>query len=235
VKVLVVADRDGSSAAFAARLEAHGWAVTPAGDPAGMVDGPFDAAVDLCVADHERKHAALPALEAALLEEAPLLSSCHASSATATATRLQRPERLVGFALLEPWTERATVECARALQTAEPYAEAAERFWTGIGFAPVWVGDSAGLVLPRIVSCLANEAAFALMERVAGPEDIDRAMELGTRYPRGPLAWAETIGLHRVVATLDALAAEQGDDRYRVAPLLRHAALARASWSAARS
>jgi 3-hydroxybutyryl-CoA dehydrogenase len=46
-------------------------------------------------------------------------------------------------------------------------------------------------------------------------------MMLGTRYPRGPLAWAELIGLDHVLATLDALAAEQGDDRYRAAPLLR--------------
>jgi 3-hydroxybutyryl-CoA dehydrogenase len=232
-RVAVLADRDAATGGLAERLASGGWTVAEWTAPAGDPDEPFDAAIDLCVADRARKEALLPRLEMALADGAPLLSSCHAAAATVSAALLRDPARLVGFALLEPIAERSTVECARGLQTAEPYASAAADLWRSAGFEPVWVGDCAGLVLPRIVACLANEAAFALMERVAAPEDIDRAMELGTRYPRGPLAWAEAIGLHRIVATLDALAAEQGDDRYRVASLLRHAAVARASWSSA--
>ena len=50
---------------------------------------------------------------------------------------------------------------------------------------------------------------------------------LGTRYPRGPLSWAEHVGLDHVLAIMDGLAAEHGDDRYRAAPLLRKMAAAR--------
>lgn len=46
-------------------------------------------------------------------------------------------------------------------------------------------------------------------------------MTLGVNYPKGPLAWAGEIGHERVVAVLDHLRAEYGEDRYRVAPLLR--------------
>ena len=46
-------------------------------------------------------------------------------------------------------------------------------------------------------------------------------MRLGFNYPRGPLEWADRIGLEHVVATLDALYEELHEERYRAAPLLR--------------
>lgn len=85
----------------------------------------------------------------------------------------------------------------------------------------MWVADSTALVLPRLVACLANEAHYAVQERVAAPADVDRAMKLGTRYPYGPLEWADLIGPADVLATLDALAADIEPSRYRAAPRLR--------------
>jgi len=180
-----------------------------------------DVGIDFCVPVDEVKRRAIALLDRSLPAGAPLLTCCHAASATTLAAGCAHPDEIAGFALLPPWEGRSTVECARALQTSDATVAVAEDVWRAIGLEPVWVGDSAGFVLPRIVACLANEAFFALMERTASAEDIDRAMMLGTRYPRGPLAWAELIGLDHVLATLDALAAEQGDDRYRAAPLLR--------------
>jgi 3-hydroxybutyryl-CoA dehydrogenase len=86
---------------------------------------------------------------------------------------------------------------------------------------PVWVQDSPGLVLPRIVAMLANEAAFAVQEGVAGAETIDLAMRLGVNYPIGPLAWAQALGHERVLSVLDHLYSEYHEERYRAAPLLR--------------
>ena len=81
-----------------------------------------------------------------------------------------------------------------------------------------------GLVLGRILAQLVNEAHFALGEGVASAEDIDTAMRLGFNWPRGPIEWAEEIGQSEIVALLDALHAELGEERYRVAPALRRAA-----------
>ena len=87
------------------------------------------------------------------------------------------------------------------------------------------VQDRVGMVLPRVLASLVNEAFFAIMEGVAEPRDIDSAMMLGTSYPHGPVEWGQSIGLSNVVAILDALQRDTGEDRYRVAPLLRQMAL----------
>jgi 3-hydroxybutyryl-CoA dehydrogenase len=76
----------------------------------------------------------------------------------------------------------------------------------------------------RILAAVANEAASAVEDQTATPEAIDTAMTLGTNWPRGPLAWADRLGLESIVATLDALAATAPDARYTVVPLLRQTA-----------
>ena len=79
----------------------------------------------------------------------------------------------------------------------------------------------AGGVLERIVCQVINECAFALGEGVGTAQDIDTGMVLGLNYPRGPLAWADEIGLDHVLAVLDGLWEEYREERYRAAPVLR--------------
>jgi len=88
------------------------------------------------------------------------------------------------------------------------------------GLIPAWTPDLPCGAALRTVCALANEAAFALGEGIASAVDIDRAMRLGTNYPRGPLEWADELGLERVAHVLDALRTVHGD-AYAVAPLLR--------------
>ncbi len=82
------------------------------------------------------------------------------------------------------------------------------------------LADVAGLVLMRTVACLANEAADVMTWTGTTAVDIDIAMRLGTAYPVGPLAWADAIGVSRVVELLANLQAHYGDSRYRRSPLL---------------
>jgi 3-hydroxybutyryl-CoA dehydrogenase len=80
------------------------------------------------------------------------------------------------------------------------------------------------LIFERILAMLINEAADAVLMRVASPADIDLAMTRGVNYPRGLLAWANELGLARVLGWLERLQAEYGEDRYRPSPLLRRMA-----------
>jgi 3-hydroxybutyryl-CoA dehydrogenase len=83
------------------------------------------------------------------------------------------------------------------------------------------VAPAVGGVLERIVCQVINECAFALGEGGGSAEDIDTGMTLGLNYPRGPLTWADQIGLDRVLAVLDGLWEEYREERYRPAPALR--------------
>ena len=94
------------------------------------------------------------------------------------------------------------------------------------GIATSAIDDVAGLVVLRTVAALANEAADAVTHGVASAHDIDIAMRKGVNYPRGPLQWADDIGVGRVRDVLVNLARHYGEDRYRLSPLIarRHAA-----------
>jgi 3-hydroxybutyryl-CoA dehydrogenase len=132
----------------------------------------------------------------------------------------------VGFHALPPWRSTRLVELTRGPDSADSAAQAADHFFTTLGKQTLWVDDAPGLVLGRIVCQVVNEAAFALGEGLASADDIDDGMVYGLSYPRGILAWADEIGLDHVLAVLDALALERGEERYRAAPLLR-----RLGWS----
>lgn len=79
-------------------------------------------------------------------------------------------------------------------------------------------------IVDRVLAMLVNEAADAVQMRVASPEDIELAMTKGVNYPKGLLAWGDEIGATAVLATLESLQAEYGEDRYRPSPLLRRVA-----------
>ena len=93
--------------------------------------------------------------------------------------------------------------------------------WAALARAPWLPRLDAAQIEARILSAIVNEAASAVADAVATPDAIDTAMQLGTNWPEGPLAWGERIGLASVVHTLDTLHASVPDGRYRVVPLLR--------------
>ena len=162
-------------------------------------------------------------LDAALPPEVPLLCQAADTTVTEMATWLNHPDRLVGFDGLFVASGPAVTLVASPVLTPEIRA-AAEKFFHGLGRHVVWIEDSPALILPRIVAMLVNEAAFAVGEGVANDETIDLAMKLGVNYPKGPFAWAKELGYRQVVAVLDHLLAEFGEERYRTAPLLRRLA-----------
>ncbi|WP_432700497.1 3-hydroxyacyl-CoA dehydrogenase [Kluyvera cryocrescens] len=87
------------------------------------------------------------------------------------------------------------------------------------------IADYPGLLVWRTVAMLANEALDAVQKGVASAEDIDTAMRLGVNYPRGPLAWGESLGWGRVLRLLENLQQHYGEERYRPSALLRQKAL----------
>lgn len=76
-------------------------------------------------------------------------------------------------------------------------------------------------IFDRIIMMLINEAVDAVFLNIGSKEDIDLAMTKGVNYPKGLLAWSDEIGLENILAKLDAMFQEYGEDRYRPSPLMR--------------
>ncbi|GIV81489.1 MAG: hypothetical protein KatS3mg051_0843 [Anaerolineae bacterium] len=169
----------------------------------------------------EGKQWLVEGVEANLPAEAILLTNALAASATEVASWAEHPERVVGYGLLPPISVTGLVEFAPALQTEFEVAARARRFWEELGFGVVRVPDAAGLVRPRLVCAVINETVQVMVAHNLSVETADTAVQLGLNYPRGPLAWADEIGLDVVVGTLEALWRTWGDERYHPAPLLR--------------
>jgi 3-hydroxybutyryl-CoA dehydrogenase len=196
-----------------------GWAMADAANA--------DVAIELHNESAASKEELLVSLAASIPREALLLTSALASSTTQAAAWVPKPERVVGFSVVPPLKREGVVELAAGLRTGETAVQKAITFAKGMGQEPVIVADGPGLVRARVVCCLINEAASALLEGVASAEDIDKAMKLGTNYPYGPLEWADYIGVDTVLGVLTGLFNEWGEDRYRPSPLLKRMAAAR--------
>ena len=61
-----------------------------------------------------------------------------------------------------------------------------------------------------VMSVVANEAAKLVEEGVASAADVDLAMRHGTAFPKGPLEWADEVGLDHVLKTLYTLEERTG-------------------------
>lgn len=83
---------------------------------------------------------------------------------------------------------------------------------------------SAEAIVARVLYPVVNEGARLLEEGIAlRASDIDVAAILGYNWPvytGGPMFWADSVGLGRIVETLEALAAAQSDPSLAPAPLL---------------
>lgn len=86
------------------------------------------------------------------------------------------------------------------------------------------IQDRAGMVAPRVLFLIINEAFLLMQEGTAKVGDIDTAMKLGTNYPHGPFEWAVKIGIDNIIETLEAMFEETGDVRFKPVDAMKKAA-----------
>ncbi len=111
--------------------------------------------------------------------------------------------------------EKSKIEAATLSKFLEP---SFNEIFNGLGFEILFVSDIIGMVSPRAISMIINEAYFGLEDGISTKNDIDTAMKLGTNYPFGPFEWGAKIGLTNVVKLLIELS--KTDSRYTPSSLL---------------
>ena len=124
------------------------------------------------------------------------------------------------FDLALDYAETQHIAIARASSTSDSALQVVASFFNALGIAVSEIDDTPGLCLMRTVCMLANEAADAVYQGVCSIEAVDIAMQDGVNYPRGPLQWADRIGLTRVKTVLNNVQQAYGLDRYRCSLLI---------------
>ncbi|MBL7842315.1 MAG: 3-hydroxyacyl-CoA dehydrogenase [Cyclobacteriaceae bacterium] len=125
---------------------------------------------------------------------------------------------LFGFNGLPTFVNRSVLE----VSVLRPVDDAPlKSLCTKLGTDFLLVEDRVGLVTPRIICMIINEAYYTVQEGTATREDIDQAMKLGTNYPYGPFEWCGLIGIKHVYELLEAVYEDTHDERYKVCPVLK--------------
>ena len=160
------------------------------------------------------------ALYAGLKETPVFVSAVKTSLAEAVyATEAKIRCRLFGINALPGFLSNPIWEISLLRKFETPELEKLAKI-LGIEYLPV--EDRVGMVKPRIIFMVINEACYTLQEGTANIEDIDMAMKLGTNYPYGPFEWCDKIGVTQVFETLASIYEDTKDERYKICPLLKH-------------
>ena len=217
---------------YSALFQEHGIAVQELKNISSLKTSTkkITAAFELTLQPSEQKKKNLEALDGSLAEGVPIVSCAVTETILSQTLHLKYPSRCIGISAFPTLLSNSLVELTPSLHTSKAIADKVTALLESVKKEIAMVQDGVGMVMPRILCQIINEALFTVQNDVATPHDIDDAMKYGTNYPHGPIAWGEIIGFSNVVAVLDALYNNHHEERYRVAPLLRQMAVAGIFW-----
>jgi 3-hydroxybutyryl-CoA dehydrogenase len=142
-------------------------------------------------------------------------------SITEMASVTKRVDRFVGMHFFNPVPMMQLVEIIRGFNTSEVTVNVIRELATKMGKTSIVVSDTPGFATSRFIGVMMNEAINAYAEGIASAEDIDLGMRLGMNHPMGPLELADFVGLDTLLYSMDHMAEEYGNPKYRPALLLR--------------
>jgi 3-hydroxybutyryl-CoA dehydrogenase len=178
-------------------------------DKVGSIDG-FDIIIDMNADEKDFKFSYHP-------KEQLVIVSAVKKRLSDISAALAGYKKMVGMNFLPTMTERELKEVSFLDDNSLPEFE---NFTRANNWKYKPVKDHEGMVTPRVLAMIINEAAYTFEEGTATKEDIDKGMMLGTNYPIGPFAWCDKIGVRHIVEILQALYSATADARYTVCKLL---------------
>lgn len=175
----------------------------------------FDVVFDLNFDEYENHLASYAALKGI-----PIMLSTAKKSLAQVQNEYGKPVDcvLIGINALPTFINRNLAEVSVSTENNIPQLKA---IFDQLNWPYKVVADRVGMVTPRIILMIINEACYTVQEGTATMSDIDTSMKLGTNYPYGPFEWANRIGVKQVYETLESVYADTHDERYKICPLLK--------------
>jgi 3-hydroxybutyryl-CoA dehydrogenase len=164
-----------------------------------------DLVIEAIVEDLDAKRRLFAELDGIVGADAILATNTSALPVTEIAAATSRPERVVGLHFFNPAPVLQLVEVVRTGLTSQEVFDGVYAFAQRIGKEPIGCGDTPGFVVNRILIPLLNDCVRVIDEARVSPEDVDRAMTFGARWPIGPCALIDLIGIDVHVHASEAL------------------------------
>lgn len=158
--------------------------------------------------------------EGVVAPDALLATNTSSLSVGKIAEGLRHAERVVGLHFFNPVHIMKLLEIVRGPETSDASIAKAQEIAQALGKDAIVVRDAPGFATSRLGVAFGLEAIRMVEERVASPQDIDKAMELGYNHPMGPLKLTDVVGLDVRLAIAEHLARELGP-RFEPPQLLR--------------
>ncbi|MEM1578733.1 MAG: 3-hydroxyacyl-CoA dehydrogenase family protein [Archaeoglobaceae archaeon] len=152
-----------------------------------------------------------------------LASNTSGLSITEMAAATKRPDKVAGMHFFNPVAVMRLVEVVRGALTSKETVELVCSLARKLGKEPVVCKDlSYGFLANRAYGGMMREAIEMVWERVASPEDIDKALKLGYNLPMGPLELGDMTGAWGLMASSEQdRIRELGPEKGRLHPLVR--------------
>ena len=152
-----------------------------------------------------------------------LASSTSELNITEMASVTRRMDKVVGMHFFNPLSISKLVEVVRGSLTSDETVETAMALSRKLGKEPLVCKDfSYGFLANRAYTAMAIESVQLVWERVASPQDIDKALKLGYGLPIGPLELFDLLGVWKILAISEVdKIREVGGEKGHLHPLIR--------------
>ncbi len=142
---------------------------------------------------------------------------------TEIAAMTKRPQVVIGMHFFNPVSKMKLVEVVKGTLTSPDVVKVVCELAAKLGKETVICKDfSYGFIANRAYRALRWEALDMIRERVASPQDIDKALKLGYNFPMGPLELGDFSGAWGTYAVSEADAMKEfGPEKGKLHPLIR--------------
>jgi 3-hydroxybutyryl-CoA dehydrogenase len=162
-------------------------------------------------------------IDAAAPAHAILSTNTSQMNITEIAAITKRPQVVIGMHFFNPVSRMKLVEVVRGTLTSDDVVKVICDLAVALGKETVICKDfSYGFIANRAYRALRWEALDMIRERVASPQDIDKALKLGYNFPMGPLELGDFSGAWGTYAVSEADAMKEfGPEKGKLHPLIR--------------